>query len=44
LHQRDNFRFGQREYFRFFRLRYGFLKKEASLDAKGFDHVEPGRA
>jgi hypothetical protein len=44
LHQRDNFRFGQREYFRFFRLRYGFLKKEAGLDAKGFNHVEPGRA
>jgi len=44
LQQRDNFRFGQRENFRFFRLRYGFLMKEASHEAKGFDHVEPGRA
>jgi hypothetical protein len=44
LQQRDNFRFGQREYFRFYRLKYGFLRKEAGLEAKGFNHVEPGRA
>lgn len=44
LHQRDNFRIGQRENFRFFRLRYGLLMKEAGLDAKGTYHVEPRRA
>jgi hypothetical protein len=40
LRQGDNFRFGQREYFRFFGLRYSFEKKEDQPDARGTDHVD----
>jgi hypothetical protein len=40
LRQRDNFRFGQREYFRFFGLRYSFFRKEDRPYAGGTDHVD----
>ena len=40
LRQRDNFRFGQREYFRFFGLRYSFDKKEYRPHERGTDHVD----
>ena len=40
LRQRDNFRFGQREYFRFFGLRYSFFRKEDQPYAGGTDYVD----
>jgi hypothetical protein len=44
LRQRDNFRFGQRDYFRFFGLRYFFFRKEDRPYAGGTDHIDPETA
>jgi hypothetical protein len=43
LRQGDNFRFGQREYFLFFGLRYSFEKKEDRFSARGTDYVDQNR-
>jgi hypothetical protein len=40
LRQGDNFRFGQREYFRYFGLGYSFAKKEDQPYAGGTNHVD----
>jgi hypothetical protein len=40
LRQRDNFRFGQREYFRFFGLRYSSGQEEGRPRERGADHVD----
>jgi hypothetical protein len=43
LHQGDNFRFGQRDYFRFLKVKSSFLRKEDQPSAKGTDHVDTPR-